>query len=110
MQTVRNFSFFPLAVLLPILLVVVTWGTSDRKDKVSAASIRWAEGQPGCTFTAGDDGKYRYSLWTDDFGITLAVDSQELQRTRRRLDPFLGFFLTIRYRGSSELHVHPDKV
>ncbi len=41
----------------------------------------------------------------EDLGITLVVDSQELQRTRHRLDPFLGLVLTFRYRGAGEQEI-----
>ena len=70
----------------------------------------WTEGQPGCTFVRGDDGKYRWGLWTDYLGITLTVDSQELQRTRRRLEPLFGVTLTLRYRGAGTLDLQPDKI
>ncbi len=74
----------------------------------TAPTIRWAEGKPGCTFSRGDDGKYRYGLWTDDLGITLAVDSQELQKVRRRIRPLFAAQLTVRYRGANSLDVTAD--
>ena len=80
------------------------------KDKVAIApALRWMEGESGCTFSADDDGKYRYGLWTEDFGITLAVDSQELEKARRRLEPVVALALTVRYRGQDSLDVDPAK-
>jgi len=81
------------------------------KEKAAAAPrLRWMEGQSGCTFSADDDGKYRYGLWTSDFGITLAVDSQELEKARRRLEPVFAVLLTLRYRGKDSLDVDPGKI
>jgi len=75
---------------LIVLFVVVAWAPAGGNDKdTEASTVRWAEGKPGCTFTRGDDGKYRYGLWSDDMGITLAVDSRELQRSHINFNPFL---------------------
>ena len=72
--------------------------------------MRWAEGEKGCTFERGDDGKYRYGLWTDDLGVTLAIDSQELQKAKRRLEPMMGILLTFRYRGTSSVYVKTNTI
>jgi hypothetical protein len=66
-------------------------------------TVRWAEGEPGCTFTRGDDGIFRYGLWKGDVGLIAAVDSQELEKARKRPEPMFGILLTIRYRGSAAL-------
>ncbi|MBZ5571776.1 MAG: hypothetical protein LAO09_07850 [Acidobacteriia bacterium] len=70
-------------------------------------TLRWAESQPGCTFSADDDGKYRYGLWTEEFGIILAVDSQELRKTALRTEPIFAVLLTVRYRGQDSLSLRP---
>ena len=72
--------------------------------------LRWEEGRPGCTFSRDDDGRYRYGLWTDDFGIVVAVDSQELEKTRRRRHPIFALHLTVRYRGQDWLEVTPGNI
>lgn len=89
---------------LSALLISAAWAT----DKVSQSPLRWAEGEPGCTFTAGDDGRYRYGLWTDEFGIVLAVDSQELQKSVRRTFPLFTIMLTVHYRGTGSLDLKPE--
>lgn len=76
---------------------------SPPKTKSKIPAVRWDEARPGCTFSRGDDGKYRYGLWSDDAGITLAVDSQELEKVHRRHEPFFGVLLTVRYRGEGSL-------
>src|SRR5579863_6852967 len=81
------------------------------KDKAQAApTLRWAEGEPGCTFSRDDDGKYRYGLWTAGFGIVLAVDSQELEKVRRRAEPMFAVLLSVHYRGQDSLEIMPGKV
>jgi hypothetical protein len=72
--------------------------------------VRWSEQQPGCTFSRGDDGKYRYGLWSGDVGVVLAVDARELQIIRHRIEPIFGVLLTFRYRGSGSLDAGPDGV
>jgi len=62
-----------------------------------AQVLRWSAGQPGCAFQAADDGTYRYALATDDFSVTLAMDAQELEKARRRVEPILGLFLSVRF-------------
>src|SRR5271157_6055503 len=72
--------------------------------------IRWSEGQAGCAFQAGDDGTYRYALATDDFAITLAMDAQELEKSRRRIEPILGLFLSVRFLKQHPAQLAPDKI
>src|SRR2546425_13185783 len=94
------------SALLPIMLLSsIVWSGSfgNKKDKAAVPTIRWAEGKTGCTFTRGEDGKYRYGLWAEELGITLAVDSQELQKVRRRPEPMFSGSLILSYRGAGKL-------
>jgi hypothetical protein len=88
--------------------------TTGSKEKKKGAprlqSVRWNEQQPGCTFSRGDDGKYRYGMWSGDVGIVLAVDAREVQIIRHRIEPIFGVFLTIRSRGGSSLDESPDNI
>ena len=86
--------------------------SKTKKDKHTPPPpvVRWDEAQPGCTFSAGDDGKYRYGLWSGDAGVTLAVDARELQVIPHRGWPVLGVFLTIRYRGAASLDTAIDGI
>jgi hypothetical protein len=80
------------------------------KNKNRIPAVRWAEGNPGCTFSRGEDGKYRYGLWSDEAGIVLAVDSQELEKVHRRHQPFFAVLLTVRYRGQASLEVETENI
>jgi hypothetical protein len=98
-------------LLLAVLLASDAWATPPGQDKTPATpTSRWEEGQPGCTFSRDDDGKYRYGFWTADFGIVLAVDSQELEKVRRRAQPIFALQLTVHYRGKDSLDVAPGKI
>ena len=81
---------------------------SDEKSKTTA--VRWAEDRPGCTFSRTDDGKYLYGLWSDDVGVTVAIDSQELEKVRRRHEPFFAALLKVRYRGQGRLEVGLENI
>jgi hypothetical protein len=85
---------------------------NSKKDKHTPPPpvVRWDEDRPGCTFSVGDDGKYRYGLWSGDAGVTLAVDARELQVISHRTWPILGLFLTIRYRGAASLDTTTDEI
>ncbi|HXM19945.1 MAG TPA: hypothetical protein VN948_01600 [Terriglobales bacterium] len=98
-------------LLLAILLGSAAWATPPGLDKAAATSTsRWEEGQLGCTFSRDDDGKYRYGFWIADFGVVVAVDSQELEKARRRTQPIFALQLTVHYRGKDSLDVTPGKV
>jgi len=73
------------------------------KPKSSVPAVRWAEETPGCTFARGDDGMYRWGLWTTELGITIAVDSQELEKARKRIGGVFGVLVTVKYRGSGSV-------
>ena len=93
-----------------IFLLSLVVSAVAQHDKPAALKLRWSEGQPGCTFSADDDGRYRYGLWTNDFGIVLAVDSQELQKASHRTEPIFAALLTLRYRGTNSLSLGPGAI
>jgi hypothetical protein len=99
------------ALLWALLLAHAAEGSPRGPDKAQATStLRWEEGRPGSTFSRDDDGKYRFGFWTADFGVVLAVDSQELEKVRRRARPIFALQLTVHYRGKDSLAVVPGKI
>ena len=98
------------ALALTIAAASLLTVSASAKDKNRLPAARWVEGDPGCTFTRGDDGKYRYGLWSDDVGIVMAVDSQELEKVHRRHQLFFALLLTVRYRGQASLDVSTDNI
>ena len=98
-------------MLLAMLLASAARSFPHASAKALAIStVRWEEGQPGCTFSRDDDGKYRYGFWTADFGVVLAVDSQELEKVRRRPQPIFALLLGVHYRGKDSLDMLPGKI
>jgi hypothetical protein len=94
---------------LALLLLSSGWANPPHQTP-APPTLRWTEGEPGCTFSADDDGRYRYGLWTNDFGIVLAIDSQELQKAGRRTEPVFTVLLTLRYRGKDSLSLDPRAI
>ena len=80
---------------------------TNHNNAAQATTVRWNEEQPGCTFSRGDDGKYRYGLWSEDVGVVLAVDAREVQVTRHRIEPIFTVLLEIHYRGADSLDSSP---
>jgi hypothetical protein len=98
-------------LLLAMLFASAAAATPQGPNKAPVTlTSRWGEGQPGCTFSRDDDGKYRFGLWTADFGIILAVDSQELEKVRRRAQPIFALQLTVHYRGKDSIDVEPGNI
>jgi hypothetical protein len=83
---------------------------SSPKETAQPPVVRWGEQQPGCTFSRGDDGKYRYGLWSGDVGIVLAMDAREVQIIRHRIEPIFAVHLIIRYHGPATLEESPDGI
>lgn len=97
-------------LLLALLLAsAVLFATAVDKGG-DTSTLHWAEGEPGCTFSRDDDGKYRYGLWTADFGVVFAVDAQELEKVRRRPDPIFALQLSVHYRGKESLDIVPARI
>jgi hypothetical protein len=82
--------------------------SKHNQDKIPAVS--WDETRPGCTFSRGDDGKYRYGLSSGDLAVTMAVDSQELGKVHRRHQQFFAVLLTVRYRGPQSLELSTNNI
>ncbi|MGA9040436.1 MAG: hypothetical protein WB421_07865 [Terriglobales bacterium] len=96
--------------LCAVVLVVASASPVSAKDKTSLPTLVWAADKPGCSFSRGEDGKYRYDLKADNLEITLAVDSREVQEIRRRPVPVLGVFATFHYQGQKSMDINPDKL
>jgi len=84
--------------------------SASARNKHRIPAVRWVEGDPGCTFSRGKNSKYRYELWSDDLGIVMAVDSQELEKVHRRHQSFFALSLTVHYRGQASLDVPTDSI
>ncbi len=106
----RRLKGLLLAIAVTSLLLPRSAFPSDKDKNSKTPAVRWQEGNPGCTFARGDDGKYRYGVWSEDFGVVLAVDSQELEKVHRRHPQFFAVLLTVRYRGQSAIDLPTDNI
>jgi hypothetical protein len=98
-----------IAMLVVGAFTALALPASPAGRKQTIPNVRWDEQTPGCTFSRTDDGKLQYGLSSGDVGITLSVDSQELEKVHRRHQPFFGILLRVRYRGRSNLDVSADE-
>jgi hypothetical protein len=87
--------------------ILIMLGLGHASGPPQANLLPWAEGKPGCTFSADEDGKYRYGLRTDEFGIVIAVDADEVRKASLRVAPLFAIFVTVRYRGKESLSFVP---
>ena len=69
------------------------------------ATLRWAEGSPGCSIRRSDDGRTYYRLASQDFDFVVAVDNQELEKIRHRTIPMLGILVSVNYKQGEVLPV-----
>ena len=91
-------------------LVFADPGNAARHDKSKMPAVRWDEQRPGCTFSRSDDGRYSYGVWSGDLGITMTVDSQELEKVHRRHQPFFAVLLDLRYKGREVLDLGVENI
>jgi hypothetical protein len=110
MPSLRHLLKAPFTCLLTSALILVAFAFSQDRHQPGLSIQRWTEGQSGCTFSADDDGKYRYGVWTDDFGVVIAVDADEVRKAHLRIEPLFGVFVTLRYRGKDSLAVNPTGI
>jgi hypothetical protein len=96
-----------LAMALVIVTALIPPHAAAKKN--APPTLRWAEGHTGCTVSLDRDGKYRYALWTADFGAILTIDAQELQLVHKRGERFFSVHLTVRNRGKTTLTVYPSQ-
>jgi hypothetical protein len=99
-----------LALAAACLLLPNAGRAAPPKDKGKISAVRWDEQRPGCTFSRSDDGHYHYGMWYEDLGITMAVDSQEVEKVHRRHEPFFGVRLSVRYRGQGSLDLDIENI
>ena len=74
-----------------------------------AASLRWADGAPGCTIRRSEDGRTYYNLATSEFDFSLGIDNQELEKVRHRTIPMMGVLLSVNYKGTDPLAFLPSQ-
>ena len=110
MSRTGNRALRALALAIVVVALAPPSVSAGEKNKHKIPAVRWDEHTPGCTFTRGEDGKYRYGLWSGDIGITVAVDSQELEKVHRRHEPFFSALLSVRYRGQSSLDLATENI
>lgn len=86
-----------------VLITVSHLSGAAKQKSADLPVVRWAPGAPGSTFTTTDDGKYHYTLKDEGLEVSVAVDSQELEKVRHRPLPILGLLIEAHYSGKKSL-------
>jgi hypothetical protein len=107
--------FLVATIWLATISLATNWPLSSNSLAYSTEgaripAVRWDESNPGCTFSHTDDGRLRYGMWSGDVGITLTVDSQELEKVHHRHEPFFAALLEVRYRGANTLEFGTENI
>lgn len=103
--TCRAFVFWTV-----LLLLAVASSAAGTKQKSERPAIRWREGDPQCTLLKSADGLYHYSLAYETLTITVTLDAQELEKTRRTLNHVFRVLLTFRNRGTVPIDIGPGNI
>jgi hypothetical protein len=106
----RRFNRWRRVLIIVAAMTCLAPLAASKNNKGEIPAVRWAEGNPGCTFSRSNDGKDHYGMWSDDVGIVMAVDSQELQKVHRRHELFFAVMLEVRYRGQAALDFSADNI
>src|SRR5690348_809971 len=86
-------------------------GAARAKKKPSGTPVvRWTEGSPDSKLVKGNDGIYRYTLSYETIAATVAIDNQEIEKTRRTLEHVFRVVLTVRNHGTLPFDVEPQKM
>lgn len=102
---------FPRATLLLLLATILIAPVSASTTKSESKSVvRWTEGAHGSAFFRTADGKYVYDLKDGDLEISIAIDSQELEKVRHRPLPVFSVRLDAHYTGQKSLEFGPDHI
>jgi hypothetical protein len=97
-----------IAHVLVCIALIFPISVSAKQKQIQA--VRWREGDPQCTLQKSSDGLYHYALSYETESITLTIDPQELQKTRRTLKHVFRVLLTFRNSGTTPLLVGPENI
>lgn len=93
-----------------LLLALTPLPLGAKKSDKKSLVVRWREGDPQCTLVKGNDGLYHYTLEYETQKVTLTVDTQELQKTRRTLRHVFRVLLTFRNTGTTPEDIGPENI
>jgi hypothetical protein len=98
-------------IALTAFLLIVSASHSAAKEKFSGPSVvRWNKASSNSTFSSTADGKYIYVLKDGDIEISIAMDSQELEKVHHRPLPLFAVRMDVRYTGQKSLQFTTDHI
>jgi hypothetical protein len=111
-EPVSNRSLNGVCFCLLLVAIAFPQATNAQRKKQPSGlpGVRWREGDRDCTLSKGRDGVYRYGLSYETLTATLAVDSQEVEKTRRTLRHVFRIVVTVRNRGTVPVEINPQRI
>jgi len=101
----------PVSIVLIASLLIVSGGQAKGKEKKSKyPTVTWREGDRECTLSKEGDGLYRYGLGFETLQVTMAIDSQETEKTKRNLEHVFIVLLTFRNRGTVPIKINMEGI
>lgn len=95
------------AVGIVLLLAANSAASSSKNQK---PTIRWQQADPQSFLVKTPDGLYHYGLEYETLKITMTLDPQELQKTKRTLSHVLRILLTFQNSGTQPIDIGPEGV
>ena len=89
----------PVVRLVLTLLIGSTAFTIAAEKPLAPSKLRWSATLPGATTSTTPDGKYVYALRSGDKNISVTIDSQEPEKSRRRHAALFSAHILIRNLG-----------
>jgi hypothetical protein len=95
-------------LMLATICLSPAWPSEQKSNAIPV--VRWTDGAAGSSFSRTDDGKYRYDLKDHETEISIAIDSQELEKVRHRPLPIFAIRLDAHYSGQKSLELDTDHI
>ena len=89
----------PVVRLVLALLIGSTAFTIAAEKPLAPSKLRWSATLPGATTSTTPDGKYVYALRSGDKNISVTIDSQEPEKSRRRHASLFSAHILVRNLG-----------
>ncbi len=107
----HSFLHFRRWIAPAAFLLIFGASHSAAKEKYPGPSIvRWNKASANSTFSSTADGKYNYVLKDADIEISIAMDSQELEKVHHRPLPLFALRMDVRYTGQKTLPFTTDHI
>jgi hypothetical protein len=96
--------------VLAIALLLAAINAFAASDKHQKPVTRWQNGDAQSSLVKTPDGLYHYGLEYETLKVTMTLDPEELQKTKRTLSHVLRILLTFQNRGNVPIDIGPEGI